>query len=174
MRELVERFQGEVFGLCVRMLGCRHDAEDCTQEVFVRVCKSLHRWDGLRPLRPWVLGIAVNRCRTALAKRPRRPELVDHLHESVAGPEPDDSVELTRELALGLAELRDDYRSAFVLYHDQGRSYDEIAQVFRRPVGTIKTWLHRARAELLAYLRQRGLVDVPDETSHAPLRRTPE
>jgi len=64
IRTLVEQFQDLVFGMCVRMLGHRHDAEDVTQEVFLRIFRSLRRWDSARPLKPWVLVIAVNRCRT--------------------------------------------------------------------------------------------------------------
>src|SRR5262249_26811779 len=77
IQALVNRFQAEVFGLCVRLLHHRHDAEDVTQEVFFRVFRSLAGWDSSRPLRPWVMGIAVNRCRTWLAQRNRRPELAD-------------------------------------------------------------------------------------------------
>ena len=67
VRELIDRFQTDVYALCVRLLRHRHDAEDVAQEVFLRIVRSLHRWDGARPLRPWVLGITVNRCRTAMS-----------------------------------------------------------------------------------------------------------
>src|SRR5439155_26890921 len=73
IRQLIERFQSEVFGLCVRILAHRQDAEDVCQEVFLRIFRSLHRWDRLRPLRPWVMGITVNRCRPWLTQRARRP-----------------------------------------------------------------------------------------------------
>ena len=86
IRALVERFQADVFGLCVRLLDNRHDAEDVSQEVFLRVFRSLRRWDGQRPLRPWIMGIAVNRCRTHLSQRSRRPELADYLHRSPGRP----------------------------------------------------------------------------------------
>ena len=66
-------------------------------------------------------------------------------------------------LALALAAIRPDYRTAFVLFHEQGQSYEAIAGVLGRPVGTIKTWLHRARLELLDALRRRGMVD-PETT----------
>src|SRR5262245_52781890 len=84
MRGLIERFQSEVFGLCVRLLTHRQDAEDVTQETFLRVFRSLRRWDSNRPLRPWVMGIAVNRCRTAITRRVRRPERAEHLPEDGA------------------------------------------------------------------------------------------
>src|SRR5215470_2911121 len=71
-RLLVERFQGVVFGLCLRMMGHRHDAEDVMQEAFLRALRGISGFDAARPLRPWLLGIAANRCRTALALRPRR------------------------------------------------------------------------------------------------------
>jgi RNA polymerase sigma-70 factor (ECF subfamily) len=158
VRALVDRFQAEVYGLCVRLLGHRHDAEDVTQEVFLRVFRSLRRWDRSRPLRPWVMGIAVNRCRTWMAQRVRRPEPVSYLHETAAGPAPDDSTELLTEIRTAVAALRPDYRTVFVLFHEHGQPYDEIAAALHRPVGTIKTWLHRARMEVLDYLKRRGMV----------------
>jgi RNA polymerase sigma-70 factor (ECF subfamily) len=158
IRQLVVRFQAEVFGLCVRILGHRHDAEDVTQEVFLRVFRSLAGWDPARPLRPWVMGIAVNRCRTWLARRSNRLELVDYLQDSVAGPPDDDSAELLREIQVALAGLRVEYRTVFAMFHEQGQPYEEIALALKRPVGTIKTWLHRARLEILDRLRARGMV----------------
>jgi RNA polymerase sigma factor (sigma-70 family) len=171
--QLVARFEAEVFGLCVRLLNHRHDAEDVTQEVFLRVFRSLGGWDPARPLKPWIMGIAVNRCRTWLAQRARRPELADYLQDTVEqgqpGPGSDDSAELLQEIHDALAELRPDYRTVFVLFHEQGQPYEEIAQAMQRPVGTIKTWLHRARMEILQRLRRRGMVpDLPGDVAQRP------
>jgi RNA polymerase sigma-70 factor (ECF subfamily) len=165
-RELVGRFQTDVFAVCQRLLSHSHDAEDVTQEVFLRVFRSLTRWDSARPLRPWVLGIAVNRCRTWIGRRVARPELADYLHETPDHRPADDSTELRTEIRAAVDALRDEYREVFVLFHEQGQSYEEIAEVVGRPVGTVKTWLHRARLELLERLRSRGL--VPDEEHPAP------
>jgi RNA polymerase sigma-70 factor (ECF subfamily) len=158
VRTLVERFQADVYGLCLRLLHHRHDAEDATQEVFLRVFRSLRRWDPTRPLRPWVVGIAVNRCRTLLVQRGRRPELADYLQDVAPGRPADDSAELLREIEAALADLRPEYRSVFVLFHEQGQPYEDIAAALGRPIGTIKTWLHRARLEILERLRRRGMV----------------
>ncbi len=155
---LVERFQSEVFGLCFRLLNHKQDAEDVTQEVFLRVFRSLHRWDSSRPLKPWIMGIAVNRCRTWMSQRARRPELVDYLHDTIASRPDDDAKELAKEIQLAVGELRLEYRSVFVMFHEQGQPYEEIAEALERPVGTIKTWLHRARMEVLERLRRRGMV----------------
>jgi len=171
IRQLVERFQPEVFGLCVRLLHHRHDAEDVTQEVFLRIFRSLRRWDATRPLKPWVMGIAVNRCRTWLTQRARRPEPVDYLQDTVSGPPADDSAELLSEIRAAVDELRPDYRTVFVLFHEQGQAYEEIAETMDRPVGTVKTWLHRARLEVLERLQQRGM--VPADRAEGMLATVP-
>ena len=158
IRALVERFQAEVYGLCFRLLHHRHDAEDVAQEVFLRVFRSLARWDQTRPLKPWIMGIAVNRCRTWMSQRIRRPESVEYLQDCVAGPAADDSRELAAEIERAVRGLRMEYRTAFVLYHERAEPYEVIAEVLDRPVGTIKTWLHRARLQVLEHLRSCGMV----------------
>jgi RNA polymerase sigma factor (sigma-70 family) len=163
VQALIERFQANVFGLCVRLLHHRQDAEDVTQEVFLRVFRSLRRWDSKRPLKPWIMGIAVNRCRTWLKQRIRRPELVPYLEETADDPKSsDDASELVREIHLAVDGLRLEYKTVFVLFHEQGQAYEDIARTMRRPVGTVKTWLHRARLEVLEKLRQRHMVAEVD------------
>ena len=158
MRLLVAQFQGDVYGLCVRLINDRHEAEDVAQEVFLRVFRSLQRWDSARPLKPWIMGITVNRCRTFLSRRSRRPEPADYLHDLPSSRPEDDSAEMIREIRTALQTLRPEYQTVFVLFHEQGSSYEAIAQVVGRPVGTVKTWLHRARLEVLERLRKRGMV----------------
>jgi RNA polymerase sigma-70 factor (ECF subfamily) len=161
VRELVERHEGIVFRLCLRMLGCRHDAEDVAQETFVRAVRSMGRWDASRPLVPWLLAIAANRCRTALGKR--RDLLVDQLVMAESHASPADghlgAADLCEEVELALAEIRDEYRQAFCLFHTEELAYAEIAQVLDVPLGTVKTWVHRARKELAIILRRRGVVE---------------
>jgi RNA polymerase sigma-70 factor (ECF subfamily) len=159
-RLLIEQFQGVVFGLCYRMLNHRQDAEDAAQETFVRALQSLASFDAARPIRPWLLEIAANRCRTALARRARRRlvtavEPTHTLSDPRAGPlDPDD---LAADLQRALSSIRPEYRMVFLLFHEQHLSYDEIARAVARPVGTVKTWLHRARAELAEELSRRGV-----------------
>jgi RNA polymerase sigma factor (sigma-70 family) len=159
-RLLIERFQGVVFGLCYRMLNHQQDAEDVTQEAFVRALKAMAGFDAARPIRPWLLEIAANRCRTALARRARGhiqvpSDTIERLSDPRGGPvDPDD---LGGELERALSGLRPEYRLVFVLFHEQNLSYDEIAQAVTRPIGTVKTWLHRARAQLAEDLGRRGV-----------------
>jgi RNA polymerase sigma-70 factor (ECF subfamily) len=160
MLALVQRFQGQVFGLCYRMLGQRQDAEDAAQETFVRVLKNLHRWDQERDFQPWLLAIAGNRCRTALAARRRRPT-AELAEEFVVDDQPDHDAgrQLAEELQLALQAVRPEYRQAFILFHEQELSYAEIAGSMQVPLGTIKTWVHRARRELIEKLKLRGAID---------------
>jgi len=160
MMALVEHFRGQVFGLCFRMLGQRQDAEDVAQETFVRVLKNLHRWDPARDFEPWLLAIAGNRCRTALSSRKRRPAGGDALLDQIADDAPDRTAaqHLAEEVHLALAGVRQEYRQAFVLFHEHELSYAEIAAAMESPLGTIKTWVHRARRDLIEELRRRGVV----------------
>jgi RNA polymerase sigma-70 factor (ECF subfamily) len=167
-KELVERFQRDVYGVCLRLLADPHEAEDVAQEVFLRIFRSLDSWDGQRPLRPWIMAITVNRCRTCLSKRSRRPKPTEDLSEQPAKAEDTQPHhELVSEITAALATTRLEFREVFVLFHDQGCPYELIAQVMDRPVGTIKTWLHRARLHVLDHLRSRGLVqEVGDVDLH--------
>src|SRR5205807_6271873 len=116
-----------------------------------------------------------NRCRTWLAQRGRRPELNDYLQDTAVARPDDDSAELVREIQAALVDLRPEYREVFVLYHEQSQPYEVIALALDRPVGTIKTWLHRARLEMLQRLRQRGMVpaEVEGDQMHSAAARSP-
>jgi len=63
-----------------------------------------------------------------------------------------------REIHAALHELRWEYRSVFVMFHERGLPYEEIAEAIEKPIGTVKTWLHRARLEVLDRLRRRGMI----------------
>ncbi len=161
MIALVDRYRGQVFGLCYRMLGQRQDAEDVAQETFVRALKNLHRWDAERDFEPWLLAIAGNRCRTALAKRMRRPasrSLVEPLPDR--HPDLQAAKQLAEEVELALGSLRAEYREAFILFHQQELSYAQISETLDCPIGTVRTWIHRARRELIRLLQAREVVET--------------
>ena len=158
LRTFVEQFQGWVFALCFRQIGHRQDAEDVAQETLVRAVRHLHQWDGVRPLKPWLLTIAVNRCRTHLSRRNTRARTVEVVVEPVAPARRIGEFDLAEELQLALQQLREEYRTCFVLFHQQELSLHEVARIMNCPDGTVKTWLHRARKELADLLRDRGIV----------------
>ncbi len=157
-RLFVEQYQHVVFGLCLRMLGHRQDAEDVAQDSLIRALSGVHGFDGNRPLRPWILRIAANRCRTALANRRRRPALLEVPESIVDHRRPRfDSDGLAGELDRAIARLKPKLRLAFTLFEEQGLPYEEIAVVMKCPLGSVKTWIHRARARLATDLTRRGV-----------------
>ena len=166
MHALVDRYRGLVMSLCYRMLGHHQDAEDAAQETFVRALRALGNWDVSRDFEPWLLAIAGNRCRTALSSRKRRPATHPLLQEQPSDGDFDEGAarQLAEEVQLALAQLRQEYRQAFLLFHEHQLNYQEIARTMRCPLGTVKTWVHRARREMMVFLRNRGVVE---ETRHA-------
>lgn len=157
--KLVRRHYPLVFRVCLKILGHREDAEDVTQETFSRFAKHVDKWDVRRPLEPWLVTIAGNRSKTFLARRRAHQSLTNTL-EPVA----DDAFAsrkadgLREELELALATVPEQHRMAFDLFHNKGMSYLQIAAEMDCPVGTVKTWVHRARSSVVRTLRQREVI----------------
>lgn len=162
--KLVGRHQTLVFKVCMRILGHRQDAEDVTQETFSRVAKYLHRWDSKRPLEPWLVAIAGNRCRTFLAKRRVHQRLSPACEPSSDEVVAEQAADILREeVDLALTQIPAYQRRAFVLFHEQSMSYADIARELDCPIGTVKTWVHRARLRVMQQLQQRDVVSLPRE-----------
>lgn len=172
--ELVRRFERPVFSLVYRLVRHRETAEDLAQEAFVKAYQNLDRFDPKYKVSSWLFKIAHNHAIDHL--RRRRPQTLsiegspyaesergeDRSGLSLASDDesPDAEVaarELGDAIEHAIAHLRPQYRTAVVLRHLEGRAYEEIAQIMDLPVGTVKTYLHRARGELkvaLGYLRE--------------------
>ena len=148
---LVRATQADVWRLCAA-LGDRDSADDLTQETYLRAFGSLHRFEGRSSVRTWLLAVARRVCADALRARRRRPTLV---RIDPADVEVGDGVDrIAESAAVGdlLARLEADRREAFVLTQVVGLSYAEAAEVAGCPVGTIRSRVARARADLVAAL----------------------
>ncbi len=166
LAQLLRRHQAAVFRICLGRLKHRQDAEDMTQETFARATRYIDRFDPGRPFGPWLISIAGNRCRSFLAKRARAPAtsvVVEPACER-GGLERDAST-LQEELDLALTQLPANHRSAFELFHRDGLDYAEMAKRLHCPIGTAKTWVHRARVGLIEHLRQREVLVAIERTS---------
>ncbi len=147
-------YQHRVFGVALRMLGDRAEAEDVAQEAFVRAHRALGEFRGDAKLSTWLYAITSRLCLNRLASGERRMARQGEdalLRLSDAGPSPDAALERRElETALGraIAELPEDRRIVVVLRDLEGLSYEEIAQVLELELGTVRSRLHRARAEL--------------------------
>ena len=146
---LVRATQSDVWRLCAA-LGDRQSADDLTQETYLRAFAALHRFEGRSSLRTWLLSIARRVCADALRSRRRRLTLVRT--SSVAGLEVSDGADRVAEQAAVtdlLRRLDRERREAFVLTQLLGLSYAEAAEVAGCPVGTIRSRVARARADLV-------------------------
>ena len=152
--ELVMTYQHRVFGVALRMLGNRAEAEEVAQEAFVRAHRALGDFRGDAKLSTWLYAITSRLCLNRLASGERRMARQGEdalLRLSDAGPRPDAALERRElETALGraIAELPEDRRIVVVLRDLEGLSYEEIAQVLELELGTVRSRLHRARADL--------------------------
>jgi RNA polymerase sigma factor (sigma-70 family) len=166
--ELVGAHQRLVFGLALRVVGDRADAEEVAQDTFERAYHALAGYPAERVaamrLRPWLARIALNLARNRLRRRPppARPlEDGDGQPLAVAAPaaaEPAQVAERGQErelLAALLASLPRHWREAVVLRHVEGLPYAEVAEVLGRPVGTVKTHVHRGVRQLREDLERR-------------------
>ncbi len=172
-RELIGRYERPVFSIIYRLVRDRELAEDLAQDTFIKVLNALDRYDPKLKFSSWIFKIAHNTAIDRLRKREvatlsldgspnaRTADDIEATRITVASTEesPEDyaaSREIGEEIEKALALLRPEYRTAIVLWHIEDRPYDEIAEIMEIPLGTVKTFIHRARNELrkhLAHLR---------------------
>ena len=152
--ELVITYQHRVFGVALRMLGNAAEAQEVAQEAFLRAHRGLAEFRGDAKLSTWLYAITSRLCLNRLASGERRLTRQGEdalLRLSDVGPRPDAALERRElETALGqaIAELPEDRRIVVVLRDIEGLSYEEIAQVLELELGTVRSRLHRARADL--------------------------
>lgn len=157
---LVQRHQAVVFRVAARITGPA-DAEDVTQDTFLRAFHRLGRFRGEAPFRAWLLQIAHNAALNAQARRRPEPhEAIESLAEASPQGEERTPAERLEEserrerLELKVRQLTPSHRLVLVLRDIEGLSYEEIADVTGSPIGSVKGRLHRGRRELIDILRR--------------------
>ena len=171
--QLMNAHEKTVYNLALRTLGNPQDAEDLTQEAFLKAYRSLSSFRGDSKFSVWLYRIVSNLCLDYLRARSRRPaqSLTVEDDEGEVGeleipdehfsPEKLLDRKLTREsVQRGLASLPDDARQILLLRELKGLSYEEIADVLDLESGTVKSRIFRARKKLCAFLLQDG--NLPD------------
>ena len=166
---LVNAYEKNVYNLALRTLGNREDAEDVTQEAFLKAYRSLSSYRGDSKFSVWLYRIVSNLCLDLLRAKKRRPTQSLNV-ENEEGEEdeldiPDEQFspehlldrKLTREsVQRGLASLPDDARQILLLREIQGLSYEEIGEALGLEPGTVKSRIFRARKKLCAFLLADG------------------
>lgn len=172
-RELIARYERPVLSLIYRLVRDREKAEDLAQDSFIKVLNALDRYDPSYKFSSWMFKIAHNTALDHLRKKGLDTLSLDGSPHATTADETAASVltaisedetpeeytanrELGAEIERAIARLRPEYRTAITLWHAEARPYDEIAEIMGVPLGTVKTYIHRARNELkqhLAHLR---------------------
>ena len=152
--ELVIAHQHRVFGVALRMLGSRAEAEEAAQEVFLRAHRAIADFRGDAKLSTWLYAIVSRLCLNRLASGERRllregEETLARIPSGHASPA-DELERSERDAALhrAIAELSDERRMVVVLRDLEGLSYEEIAAALDLELGTVRSRLHRARLDL--------------------------
>ncbi len=173
-RELIRRYERPLFSLLYRMVRDRELAEDLAQETFIKALNAIESYRPEFKFSSWIFKIANNAAIDHLRRREldtlsldgsphaETPEAVEATALQIGDRQesPLDAVEareLGGQIEQAIAQLRPEYRSCILLRHVEGRAYEEIAEILNLPLGTVKTYIHRARNELrqaLAHLRQ--------------------
>jgi RNA polymerase sigma-70 factor (ECF subfamily) len=160
--EIVRDHSSRVYRLAYRLTGNRHDAEDLTQEVFVRVFQALPTY---RPgtFEGWIYRITTNLFldQARRRRRIRFDALPLDFGDRMPGPTPTPDHEVARDLfdpdiEAALAELPPEYRAAVVLCDVEGLTYEEIARALDVKLGTVRSRIHRGRSMLRKALRHRA------------------
>jgi len=173
-RELIRRYERPIFALLFRMVRDRELAEDLAQETFIKALNAIESYRPEFKFSSWIFKIANNAAIDHLRRRELDTLSIDGSPHA-ATPEamqatalqigarqesPLDAVEakeLGGAIEAAIGRLRPEYRSCILLRHVEGRAYEEIAEILDLPLGTVKTYIHRARNELrqtLAHLRE--------------------
>ncbi len=169
---LVSRHQRSVYNLLARMLRNPALAEELAQESFLKAYTHLRSFNPEYKFANWILRIAHNAAIDVLRQRGPQVVSIDEaasggqrpIEETVVDPRSDEAErrverrDLSQLLGAALDQLRPDYRRVIVLRYQQDLGYEEIAAIAGEPVGTVKSHLHRARAEMAAFLTKRGFV----------------
>ncbi len=152
---LVERHAPVVLGICRRVLDDHHDAEDAAQAAFIVLARSAVRTVLRPPLGPWLHRVALNLARNALRDRRSRERIK---REAQSMPQPTPAQDLfNAEIDAALVSLPERERIAITLFHLEGHSVEQVAQVVGRPVGTVCRWLSTGRERLRHHLVRHGV-----------------
>ena len=162
-RDLVDRFGQRVYGIAYHFTLKREDAEELSQEIFLKIFENLDRYDGGFPLVAWVLSLSRNLCIDRYRRRKRENSfrfVSDDAVTALLKSEDDPATlalrkERTRMLFSALAEVPEDLAEILILRDLNGLAYDEIGQALELPEGTVKSRLFRARAEVAKKIRAR-------------------
>ena len=162
-RQMVDQLGPRIYSVAYHFTLKREDAEELSQEIFLKIFENLHRYDGSYPLLAWVVSLARNLCIDRYRRKKRERSFRFVSDDAVApmlisGDDPGAEAirkERTKMLFWALGEVPEDLAEILVLRDLEGFAYDEIGKALDLPEGTVKSRLFRARAEVARKVRER-------------------
>lgn len=146
---LVDRYKNAIFYHSFAIVHSEDIAEDIAQETFITAYYKLSRYNPQYKLSTWLFKIATNKALDWLRKHRHELSVDDTIFASIASPHPGPQQKsMHQELHNAVRNLTPRYRAVISLHYWQGLSYEEISEILEVPVGSIRGWLHRAKAEL--------------------------
>jgi len=179
--EFVSAYEKKIYTLALRQTGNHQDAQDITQEVFLRVYRNVNNFREESRLSTWIYQITMNACIDAARRRARRVEVTpmytdEDGEEQVPMELPDESyapekvyeqTALRDQIREGLAHLTEEHRRILILRDINGLSYTEIGEVLGLSEGTVKSRLFRARDRMCTFLRAHGNIPASAASKEA-------
>lgn len=164
--ELMGAYKKLVYNLCFRMLGDKDEAEDGTQEVFIKIYRGLRTYDGRSKFSTWALKIASNMCIDIIRKRKVQTVPIED-YEIIDDSSPEKhymSLETKRDIKKAVQDLPEKYRTVIIYYHFMNLSYQEISDMLGEPMTIVKNRLYRGRLMLRdrLYEREGGYYGLQD------------
>jgi RNA polymerase sigma-70 factor (ECF subfamily) len=187
--KLVERTQRQAYNIAYRMTGNRDDAEDLTQEAYLRAYRSFSTYNRQLPFESWFFRILSNLFIDLMRRRPKQKplsldqpmgdeeseeNLLLQIPDEEANPERNlmDSV-MDERLQTALATLPEAFRAAVLLCDVEGKTYEEIAQIMGSSIGTVRSRIHRGRTMLRRLMNGKANIPSTSKARPTPLLAVP-
>lgn len=140
---IAEKYMDSIFRLALNYMRSRTEADDITQNVLIKLCRTEKKFQSGDHLRYWLVRVTVNECKRALVSPWRKMESIEQLREGFVFPE-----EGRRELFVAVMALPKKYRVPIYLYYYEDYSTEEIGRILKVPSATVRTHLRRGRQQL--------------------------
>lgn len=153
-----------IYNVCYRITGRKEEAEDLTQETFLRAFSSLRKFRGDSHISTWLYRIAVNLCMSQMRKKvilPLEPEAEGRIGDDTPLEVSQEQEDLSKEVQMILDQLPPFYKTVLVLRYFEDLSYEEMARLLKTSVGSVKLALHRARKKFKEKMEELGNENMP-------------
>jgi len=158
---LIDTYSRRIFNLAYQFTGSYETSEDLTQEIFIKVYSSLHKYDCSRNFGSWITTLSrnylIDHYRKTKLEKKQRTDFNEHMLDSEGKTDPEKTIIKKQNQKIiweGMSSLNADVRMAVILRDIQGKKYEDIAEIMASPLGTVKSRVNRGRTQLAKILKE--------------------